>query len=125
MSYKTLLLILFSVSMSAVAQIVMKVGMSDKDVQRHFVTEQGVLQTLFGSLTNGYVVTGLALYGISALSWLFVLAGIDVSKAYPFVGLGFVFTMVLGWLLLNESIGGARVLGTLFVVVGVVMVART
>ena len=120
-----MLLVFFSVSMSAVGQIVMKTGMSDDQIQREFLGDRNVLQILTASLGNGYVITGLFLYAVSALSWLLVLAGTDVSKAYPFVGLGFILTMLMAWFLLNENIGVERIVGTFLVVVGVVLVART
>ena len=42
------------------------------------------------------MVAGLALYGLGAMVWLYVLARLPLSAAYPFVGLGFILTMVLG-----------------------------
>lgn len=125
MTGKTLAFILFSVSLSAISQITMKAGMSGRNIQQHYLSDHSVLGTLQGALTNGYVMSGLMLYGVSALSWLYVLAGTDVSKAYPFVGLGFIFTMLLGWIALDESISGGRIVGTLLVVSGVILVART
>ena len=48
-----------------------------------------------------------------------------LSMAYPFVGLGFVMTMLLGWAFLNEDIGLLRIVGTLLIVAGVVLVSRS
>jgi len=57
--------------------------------------------------------------------WLLVLARVPVSQAYPFVGLGFVLVMLLGWALQGDVISPARLLGTLLISVGVVLVARS
>jgi multidrug transporter EmrE-like cation transporter len=65
----------------------------------------------------------LFVYGLSAVVWLFVLARIDVSVAYPFVSLGFVVTMVLGCLLFGEAFTIRKILGTLVVMAGVYLVA--
>ncbi|MDP2028666.1 MAG: SMR family transporter [Thiobacillus sp.] len=73
---------------------------------------------------NPFIWTGLALYGAGALLWLGVLAQIDVSQAYPFVGLGFLLTMVFGVILLGESVSAMRLTGTLLVVAGVILVSR-
>ncbi len=66
---------------------------------------------------------GLFLYGLSAVVWLFVLARLDVSVAYPFVALGFLVTMALGCLLFGEAFTVRKVLGTLIVMLGVYLVA--
>ena len=69
------------------------------------------------------VFGGLFLYGLSAVVWLFVLARLDVSVAYPFVALGFLVTMALGCLLFGEAFTVRKVLGTLIVMLGVYLVA--
>ena len=56
---------------------------------------------------------------------ILVLAKVDVSLAYPFVGVGFIVTMVLGWLLLQEPVGLTRITGTLLVAIGAYLVAQS
>ena len=68
------------------------------------------------------MATGLAAYGLSALLWLRVLAEVEVSKAYPFVALAIVLTMVLGVLVLGEVVPAGRAVGAALIVVGVVLV---
>lgn len=125
MNVKVLLLILASVGLSAIAQVTLKLGMSSKRVQDTLVTVGGRLDSALTILTEPMVLIGLGLYGIGALTWLLVLAKLDVSAAYPFLGLGFVITMLLGWLLLGESIGFLRVIGAVLISIGIVLVAST
>jgi multidrug transporter EmrE-like cation transporter len=68
---------------------------------------------------------GLVTYGIGALLWLFVLARIDVTLAYPFVGLGFILIMFFGFAILGEQLGTARIAGTLLITTGVVLLANS
>jgi drug/metabolite transporter (DMT)-like permease len=72
-----------------------------------------------------YVLLGLALYGLGAILWLFVLARLPLTAAYPFVGLGFVATLAIGVLALNEAVTPGRLAGTLLIAVGCVLVARS
>lgn len=65
------------------------------------------------------------MYSISAIVWLMVLAKLDISLAYPFVGLVFILTMLLGFFVLREPVGIIRIIGTLLVVAGVMLVSRT
>ncbi len=122
MNLSTLLLILISVSLSAVAQVSMKHGVSQPDIQRNLAEPATALGYL---ATNGYVLAGLMLYVTSVAFWLFALARLDVSVIYPFVGIGFILTMVLAALALGEPVGPLRVAGTLLVVAGVALVAQS
>lgn len=123
-SYKLWGLILASVALSAIAQIVLKWGMSQKTVQVDMAAD-GLLRFAANVLINPIVITGLVLYGLGAVLWLAILARLDVTQAYPFVGLGFIFTMILGYLFLGEPVGFQRVMGTLLITAGVVLVAQS
>ncbi len=65
------------------------------------------------------MILGLSLYVLGALAWIWVLAKADVSFAYPFVGLGFILTMFLGWFVLQEPLTMIRFAGTILMVAGV------
>jgi drug/metabolite transporter (DMT)-like permease len=123
MNIAVLSLILISVTMSAVAQIALKHGMSSPLVQASLNSGLERVAPLIAA--NPFIWAGLALYGAGALLWLGVLAQIEVSQAYPFVGLGFLLTMVFGVILLGESVSAIRLIGTLLVVAGVVLVSRS
>jgi drug/metabolite transporter (DMT)-like permease len=121
MNLRLLLLILASVSLSALAQLTLKLGTGPLAAQR----SGGAGRELFALATSPWVIGGLALYGFGAVLWLFVLGRTQLSLAYPFVGLGFILTMLAGALVLHEPVGFARVAGTLMIVAGCVLVART
>ena len=57
------------------------------------------------------------------LLWLTVLRRIDVSQAYPFIGLGIALTSVLGYGLFGEMLGPQRITGMLVVIGGIIVVA--
>ena len=121
MSPNLLALILLSVSLSALAQLALKAGTGAVAAARP-ATVAGELGALAQS---PMVYLGLALYGLGAAVWLFVLARAPLSLAYPFVGLGFILTMFAGSLAFQEEIGAARLAGTLLIAVGCVLVARS
>lgn len=125
MDIKMFFLILTSVSLSAVAQILLKYGMSSGPVQEMLETGRNYGDVLYIIFGNGHVILGLVTYGIGALLWLFVLARIDVTLAYPFVGLGFILIMFFGFAILGEQLGTARIAGTLLITTGVVLLANS
>lgn len=116
-------LILFSVLLSSVAQIVLKTGMSKAEVLNAINLNLGfpIIQAI---ATNYWVLGGLLLYFSSAVVWLFVLAKVDVSLAYPFVGVGFIFTMLFGYFIFGEALTVSKVTGTALIVIGVVFLTR-
>lgn len=123
MSRSVLLLILVNVLLTSMAQIVLKAGMSSPSVVRS-VAEGFSLSSATAVATSPWVVLGLMMYVGSAFVWLLVLSRVEVSLAYPFVGLGFVITMLLGWHFFGESLSLVKVAGTLLIATGVVMLAR-
>lgn len=124
MNASTLMMIVASVTMSSLAQLFLKTGMSGASA-RAAGGADGHVGLLAKAALNAWVVGGLTLYFLSTLVWLAVLSREPVSKAYPFVGLGFVMTMLLGWGVLHESLTPSKVVGTLLVIAGVVLIARS
>ena len=105
-----------SIVMSVLAQFLLKTGVGRAQL--------GTVPAVQGALTEPLVWGGLAMYGVSALLWLLVLAQWDVSKAYPLVGGGFVLAALAGHVL-GEPVGFTRLAGILMISLGVVVVART
>ena len=120
MSLGSLTLILVSVTLSAVAQIAFKLGLSS-DLEQNANT---LLAPLAKLLTPG-ILAGLALYGFGTLLWLSALDRVELSQAYPFVGIGFALTTLAGWWLFGEQISPQRLIGIALVVGGIALVARS
>ncbi len=118
---RLLSLILLSVGLSAIAQMLLKIG-----VDRSGAASQGESASgLFTMLMSPMVIGGLGLYGIGAMVWLFVLGKAPLSLAYPFVGIGFILTAALGMFVLDEGMSTGRIAGTLLIALGCVLVARS
>ncbi len=83
-----------------------------------------LIEAVLAFSRNPGIIGGLALYGVGTLLWLNVLARTELSQAYPFVGLGFVITAVLGYLIFHDTFGPSRLAGTLLVIIGICLVAR-
>lgn len=124
MTKTVLLFIAASVLLSSLAQIALKAGMNHPAVQQAIHAASG-LWVVRQIALNPLVVLGLVLYFASAAVWLLVLARIDVSLAYPFVGVGFIVTMLLAWLIHDEPLSLGKLLGTTLIACGVVVLART
>ena len=122
MTAGTLALILVSVTLSACAQVLFKFGVAPVPVP---VVNPSLIGGVISTLLRPGIMGGLALYGIGTLVWLRALAQTELSQAYPFVGLGFVMTAALGYLVFDEALGPTRLIGIALVIAGVVLVGRS
>ena len=116
-------LILLSVTLSACAQYVLKMGVTGSVMSQAFQT--GVLEVLKTAALSPLIWLGMLIYVVGFFLWLWVLSHTDLSMAYPFVGLSFLLTMLFGVLLLGETVGMGRLIGTLLIVAGCILVGRS
>ncbi len=116
-----LALIIFNVALAVSGQLAIKAGMKQIGV----IHASNFFSLLLASLTNVFVLLGLLAYVVAAGTWIVVLSRIDLSVAYPMLSLGYVAILVLSALLLKESVGLVRVLGTVLIIAGVVLIYRS
>lgn len=123
MNSTTLSLTLLSVTISALAQIALKLGVSSPAVQKAMASSAA--DGFWALAFNPRVLAGFGLYGLGAIGWLIVLSKIDVSQAYPFLGLGILITFAMGHFFLGEPASWSRIAGMMLVIAGIALVARS
>ena len=116
-------LILFTVLTNFASQVMLKKGMTKID--RFEVSLSGFMASATGIIFNGYVILGLLVMVISMASHLVVLSRVEISYAYPFLGLSFVLITLWGYFVLGEGVDLWRVSGVLLICAGVAVVAHT
>lgn len=62
---------------------------------------------------------GLGLFGISSVFWLVVLSRVDLSVAYPFVGLSYIVVVMFARLFLHEQVTPLRWAGVVVIAIGI------
>jgi multidrug transporter EmrE-like cation transporter len=74
-------------------------------------------------LRDPRVLAGAVLYATSFLTWLFALRRNELSLVYPlFIGTGYVAIVLASALVLDESLGLARLVGIALIGVGLLLV---
>jgi multidrug transporter EmrE-like cation transporter len=116
-------LILFTVLTNFLSQIMLKKGMSQ--ITLPSLSAGNVLSALPGIVFNLFVIGGLLVMVISMASHLLVLSKVDISFAYPFLGLSFVLITAWGYLVLSEPLNVYKLAGVAFIVFGVALVAKS
>jgi multidrug transporter EmrE-like cation transporter len=84
----------------------------------------GKLHYVLSLLAQPWVLTALLAAAIAAGSWMLALTRLDLSVAYPFVGLSFVLVLVASAVFFNEPLTTPRVAGIGLVVLGLILGSR-
>ena len=116
-------LILFTVLTNFGSQILLKKGMTS--ISSFEISLPGVVGAMGNILFNPYVFSGLVVMVISMGTHLVVLSKVDISFAYPFLGLSFVLVTLYGHFVLHESVNIWRIAGVVLIVSGVSLVAKS
>jgi len=120
---KSITLILISVAIAVGGQILLKIGMNR--IGALDLNGIGSLVKLFVEVVKSpTVLVGLFMYVISAALWLIVLSGVDLSFAYPFIGLTYVFVLILSKFILKEDVNPIRWAGAAIITIGVIVLSR-
>jgi multidrug transporter EmrE-like cation transporter len=122
--WKQLLLIIISVGLAVCGQVSLKIGMNKvgEIYSAHLVQP---FQTLIRVFSNPNVVLGLGLYVCASLIWLVVLSRVDLSFAYPMMGLSYVFVLLISNFFLKENVVPLRWFGAFVICTGVVLISRS
>lgn len=69
-------------------------------------------------LFDPFIFSGLASAFIAPLFWMAAMTKFDISFAYPFMSLAFVFVLVLSWFFLGEQLNTAKLVGMALIIAG-------
>jgi len=119
---KNIFLILISVSLNAGAQLLMRKGMLC--IGEVSITHS-LSKVLPQMITNIFLWLSMFCYAVSIVTWMIVLSRVEVSFAYAFLSLGFVFVTIFGYLFFNENISFFRIIGIALICTGVIFVSKS
>ena len=81
--------------------------------------------SLFDWRVLGILIIAGVLYITSTGLWIWALRTVEISKAYPYFALGFVFVPLLGALMFDEILSLRYGLGVILIIAGVVMTSTS
>jgi len=117
----SLIMLVVSVAFAVSGQLTLKTAMNE--IGRIGATEiSAASDTITRALKEPRLWLGLTLFGISSVFWLVVLSRMDLSVAYPFVGLSYVVVVLFSRLFLHEQVSAVRWLGVVVVAVGIAII---
>lgn len=112
---------------SYTAQVLFKIGANQVFAGQ---TTANIFEDLPGLilkiLLNWQMMLGFVLAGIGAIFYIVALSKADFTVVFPILGaLGFVILPIIGYFILHESITPGRILGTIIISVGMLIVAMS
>lgn len=114
------MIIIIGIIFAAFGQVSWKLGMNQAG-QLSAIN----LTTLSTVLLNPYVLLGFVMYALSTIFWLIALSKKELSFVYPFISLTYIIVLVLSSLVLKESMGFSKLVGTLIIIIGLIIIARS
>jgi drug/metabolite transporter (DMT)-like permease len=81
--------------------------------------------SLAAIVQNYWLISALALYGLTTLGWVWVLRNAPLHLAYPFMGLAFLIVPTLAWLFLGEPLHWRTLAGGVLILAGVALASTT
>jgi drug/metabolite transporter (DMT)-like permease len=124
MQLKTVLVLALMVFTGPIGDILISKGMKQVGEIRSGQPAE-LLGAVGRAVRNPYVVGGVLCLAVYFLSFTAVLTWADVSQVVPISALGFLLTTFLAQRTLGEHVTPQRWFGTLLIVAGVVLVARS
>ena len=110
-----------SITLNALANIFMKMGMNQITKKGN----SGLGATALLWLANPFIWIGLISFGLALACYSFVLSKLNVSIAYPInTSVGIIIGILVSVLFLGEKITLIQVVGFLFIMAGVWLVAK-
>lgn len=113
------MIILIGVTLASIGQVSWKLGMNELGE----ITSYNPTNLLAITL-NPYIFFGFIMYGLGTIFWLVALSKKDLSFVYPFISVTYILVLVLSNLVLKESIGLNKIVGTLAIIIGLIIISR-
>lgn len=117
------LYILSTVVFTAYSQLVMRWQVSlAGDLPLDWIGKAKFVGMLF---LNPWIISSIVATLLAGISWMLTMTKFEISYAYPWVGLNFVLMLLFGVLLFAESFNLAKLMGTVLVITGIILIARS
>jgi drug/metabolite transporter (DMT)-like permease len=109
------IVLFFNILLLVSGQLLWKTGMNKLDASKG--------DTWVSLLWSPHIWSGLFLYGIATVMWLYVLKKLPLSLAYPLQSLAYVIALVAAVFIFHESVPAQRWIGAGIILIGIVVLA--
>ncbi|MEX0267522.1 EamA family transporter [Leptolyngbyaceae cyanobacterium UHCC 1019] len=120
MTLQEFVLFLSAILMASGGQFLLKLGAGKLGK----VNANNFISLILNIALTPELIAGLALYAFSSIFFILVLTRVKLSVAAPAVSISYIFSVLLGYFIFNESISRYQVFGLGLIIAGVVLVVK-
>jgi drug/metabolite transporter (DMT)-like permease len=115
MNLVNFLLILCNTCILVAGQFLWKYGMMKTTFQ---LNPLSIIKLLF----SPFIFSGLVLYGVATILWLFILSRVPLSIAYPVQSIAYVLAVFGAYFIFHEPLSPAKIIGVILIILGVSLI---
>ena len=78
---------------------------------------------IFNVLTNTFFLIAFVLFFLRAIGWQLVLRKFELSFAYPFTAVHYIFLLLIGYMYFNESLSLQKILAVILIIAGTIIIS--
>jgi multidrug transporter EmrE-like cation transporter len=104
------------------SQLVMRWQVSQTDSLP--IDLSGKVNFIYHLFLNPWVFSSIVATLLAGISWMLAISRFEISFVYPWIGLNFVLILCFGVLFFGETFTVTKLVGTLLVVVGIIVMSR-
>jgi multidrug transporter EmrE-like cation transporter len=102
----------------AYSQIIVKWRMGSIEASE----ASGFLSRLIKFIGDPYILSGYAAALVASFAWLYVVAKLPLSLAFPvYIGVTFVMVLFGGWWFLSETVNATKIAAVLMILAGIAL----
>lgn len=123
MNYQPFLLLGISISLTTIAHLLLKKGITLIGKLEFSLTN--FISLIFQIFQNPYLFLGLFFFGVAFFFWLFVLSKIQLNIVYPIsISLNLCLITIASWFLFKEYLSFYQILGIGFIIFGIFLLLK-
>ncbi|MBU5593261.1 hypothetical protein KQI89_16045 [Clostridium sp. MSJ-4] len=111
------ILLMINIILLVAGQTLWKIGMESVKLE---LSLSGIFKVIF----QPYIFSGLVIYAVATVIWLYILSKSDLSLIYPLQSLCYVLAAFVGIIVFKEYIPPTRWFGIMLILLGAFFVAK-
>ncbi len=117
--FYNLLPIIFVIISTVTSQLILKWRV-DSIIKKSDDTSNQI-QLILKNIFDPYILLCFSLAFVAAISWIYTLTRFNLSSAYPYMALNFLFVIILSSLFFGEVLSVRNIIAAIFIIVGVAL----
>ncbi len=120
--FKVVLLSVFTTLLITTGQVLWKIGL--QKIGGFYIAEKSIVENFFRIVFNGWIFSGFVVYAIATGFFMWLLSKFEISLVIPISSVAFIYSLLAGYWIFNETISPLRIVGVICIMFGVFLVVR-